>query len=236
MARTKLLAASALLGFLIGPPAGAETRVDVGATIADGDLKAFYLGVGEYFRVPYHDVVVVEQRRLPPPEVPVAFFIAQHAHVSPSLVVDLRLGGRSWLDVSLHFGIGPEVFYVPVAVVPGPPYGRAYGYYKNKPRKDWRTIVLADDDVVNLVNLRFVSEHYGVGPDVVIGRRSKGQDFVSIHAEARKAKGGAAGKPPKSAGLGSGPPEDAGKGKNKGQGSDKGKVKGKDNPGQGNKP
>lgn len=213
------------------PVVRAETRLDVGASFQDGDLKSFYLGIGEYFRVPYPDVVVIEQRRLPPPEIPVAFFIAQHAHVSPGLVVDLRLGGRSWLDISLHFGIGPEVFYVPVAAVPGPPYGHAYGYYKNKPRKEWHTIALADADIVNLVNLRFVSEHYGYRPETVIGRRSQGQDFVVIHAEARKAKGGAAGQSQKQTGAGKGPPEDTGKGK--GQGKGQGKDKGKDNPGKG---
>ena len=76
---------------------------------------------------------------------------------------------------------GPEVYYVPVAVAPGPPYGRALGHYKKKHRKQWRTIVLNDADVVNLVELRFLSEHYHVAPERIIELRGSDRDFVAIH-------------------------------------------------------
>jgi hypothetical protein len=73
----------------------------------------------------------------------------------------------------------------------GPPYGKAYGHYRNKPRKKWNTIVLRDDDVVNLVNLKFVSEHYRRPPDEVIRLRSRGKHFVVINHDVRKStKGG----------------------------------------------
>jgi hypothetical protein len=74
------------------------------------------------------------------------------------------------------------VYYVPVAVRSGPPYGRAYGHYK-KPRKEWNTIVLTDADVVNLVELRFISEHYHVAPERVIDLRERDVDFVTIHGD-----------------------------------------------------
>jgi hypothetical protein len=80
---------------------------------------------------------------------------------------------------------------VPLQRDPGPPYGKAYGYYKNKPRKDWGGIKLSDADVVNLVNLKFISGQYGYAPDEVAGMRSKGESFVGIHGKvkASKAKG-----------------------------------------------
>jgi hypothetical protein len=77
------------------------------------------------------------------------------------------------------------VYYVPVAVESGPPYGRALGHYKKKHRKQWSTIVLTDADVVNLVELRFLSEHYRVAPERIIELRGKNSDFVAIHAEVR---------------------------------------------------
>jgi hypothetical protein len=81
--------------------------------------------------------------------------------------------------------VQPDVYYVPVAVVSGPPYGRALGHYKKKHKKEWRTIVLTDADVVNLVELRFLSEHYRVPPERIIELRGKDRDFVAIHAEVR---------------------------------------------------
>ncbi len=94
------------------------------------------------------------------------------------------------MDISLHFGLGPEVYYVPVEEVSGPPYGRAYGYYRNKPRAEWKLIRLSDDDVVNFVNLRFVTEHYGYAAPEVMKMRSEGKSFVDINDEVRTRKRG----------------------------------------------
>ena len=48
----------------------------------------------------------------------------------------------------------------------------------------WKT-VLSDDDIVNLVELRFLSEHYHLPPERIIELRSRGRNFVAIHADAR---------------------------------------------------
>ncbi len=48
--------------------------------------------------------------------------------------------------------------------------------------------MLGDDDVVNLVNLKFMSEHYGYPPEKIIKMRSGGKEFVSIYDEIRKEK------------------------------------------------
>ena len=169
-------------------PAQADNRVDVGATIADGNLRNFYLAIGEYYRVPEREVTVIRERHIPNHEVPVVLYIAQRAHVEPGSIVDLRLKGQSWMDITLRFGLGPDIYYVPMREVSGPPYGHAYGHYKNKPKKQWKNIRLDDDDVVNLVNLRFISDRYKYSPDVVARMRSGGKDFVVINEDIRKGR------------------------------------------------
>ncbi len=164
------------------------TNIDIGVSVSDEGLRGFYLSVSDYYRVPYREVFIIKERGIFYEEVPVVFFISQRARVAPSVIVDLRLSGRSWLDIIIHFGLSPEIFYVPVRVVPGPPYGKAYGYYKNKPKKEWKKIVLADDDIVNLVNLRFISKHYAYSSDNVIRMREKGKSFIDINHEIREIK------------------------------------------------
>jgi hypothetical protein len=156
----------------------AQTSISVGARIGD-----FHVAVSNYYRVPEREVIVIRERRIRDDELPVVLFIASRARVSPATIVDLRLRGHSWWDISLRYGMGPEVYYVPVAVDPGPPYGRAYGHYKKKPRKQWKTIVLTDDDVVNLVHVRFLSDYYRVPPERVIEVRGRQHDFVAVHYE-----------------------------------------------------
>jgi hypothetical protein len=160
--------------------AAAQTAFSVSAHIGD-----FHVAVANYYHVPEREVIVIRERRIPDDEIPVALFIARHAGVPWTRVVDLRLRGDSWWDISVRFGLAPDVYYVPVVVDAGPPYGRALGHYKKKNRKEWRTIVLSDADVVNLVHLRFLSEHYRVPPERIIELRGRDRDFVAVHAEVR---------------------------------------------------
>jgi len=164
----------------------AESRVDVGISIGEGRLRGFYLSIGEYYRVPQREIVIVRERGIPPEEIPVVFFIARRAHVAPSVIIDMRLSGMTWFNIMVHYRLSPEILYVPVRVVHGPPYGKAYGHFKNRPRKEWKKIVLDDSDIVNLVNLRFETEHYGIPPERVMELRSTGRDFVSIHDDIEK--------------------------------------------------
>jgi len=119
----------------------------------DDGRNSFFLSVGDYYRVPEREVVYVRERHIPDDEIPVVFFLAERARVSPSAIVDMRLRGMPWMDISLHFGLGPDIFYFPVkeSVVLSPPYGRAYGHFKKWPRREWRKIRFVDDDIINQI-------------------------------------------------------------------------------------
>jgi hypothetical protein len=183
---------------LAGSTGSAYAQVDVGVSLGEEGLRGFYLGVGEYFRVPEREVIIIKEKHvirekhIHVEEMPVVYLIAQKARVKPEYVIDLRRRGKSWMDITIHYGLSPEIYYVylPSTVRVGPPYGKAYGHYKKKPKKEWNAIVLDDDDVINLVNLKFVSEHYGHPAVEVVMLRSKGKDFVVIHQEVRTVKGG----------------------------------------------
>ncbi len=125
---------------------------------------------------------------MPDEELPVVFFLASRAHVDPQVIVDLRVRQRmSWLDITFHYGLTPEIYYIPVKRV-GPPYGNAYGHYK-KHGKDYKKVKLVDADVVNLVNLRFMSEYHGVAAEAVMDQRGRGERFVVINDHYYKEKG-----------------------------------------------
>lgn len=177
-----------LASLLMLTPVHAESRLDIGGTLVDGNLRNFYVAIGEYYRMPEREVVIIRERRIPDYEVPVVLHIAERAHVEPGMIIDMRLRGRSWMDITLHFGLGPDIYYVPVRKVYGPPYGHAYGHYKNKQRDEWKHVRLDDDDVVNLVNLRFISDRYKYAPEDVMRMRSGGKNFVVINEEIRKGK------------------------------------------------
>ena len=163
----------------------AQTPFSVSAQVGN-----FHVAVANYYQVPQREVIVLRERRIRDDELPVVLFIAQRARVRPATIVDMRLRGMSWWDISVRYGIRPEVYYVPVVVTPGPPYGKAWGHYKKKPRKQWDTIVLADDEVVNLVHVRFLSDYYDVPPERVIEVRGHHPDYVAVNYQVARGRSG----------------------------------------------
>lgn len=177
-----------LLMFLGGSIDSVHADVNIGIKADESGIKEFYLAIGDHYKAPEKEVVLVRKRGIPDDDLPVVFFLSKRAGVSPGVIIDLHLGGKSWMDITFHYGLTAEIYYVEVKEIKGPPYGKAYGHFKKKPKKGWKTIKLVDADIVNFVNLRFLSEHYGYSPDEIITMRSKGDSFVNINAKVKKAK------------------------------------------------
>lgn len=220
-----IFAALAILTVSFGQPDPAPAQWNLGVSVGNEGVNSFHLSVGDYYHVPEREVVMVSKRGIPEEELPVVFLLASQAHVAPKAIIDLRLGGMSWMDITLRHRLSPEIFYVPVnGGKIGPPYGNAYGHYKKHHKKEWKKIRLPDRDVVNMVNLKFMSEHYGYPPERVMQMRAEGRHFAAINDSIQKEKHGKNGKhkDPDSDHDGN----DRGKGKDKGE-KHEGKGKGK---------
>jgi len=173
----------------VAASSSALADTDIGLSVDDGGIKSFYLAIGDHYGVPQNNIVAVKKRSLSDEELAVVFFLAARAKIGSNVIVDLRLGGKTWMEIALKIGIQADVFYVPLTRKPGPPYGKAYGHFKNKKRNKWQEIDLTDADIINFVNLRFISEHYGYSADDVVAFREKGLSFVKINSEVKnKAK------------------------------------------------
>ncbi len=170
------------------PSSDSFADVDVGLSIGDDGLKSFYIAIGDHYRAPEKEIIIVRRSKLPEEEMPVVFFLARKADVSPEVIIKMRLLGKSWWEITTHFGLNASIYYVPVKGNPLPPYGKAYGHYKNKKKSQWGKIVLSDVDIINFVNLRFISEHWGYEPEEVIKMRANGRNFVNINSEAKAKK------------------------------------------------
>ena len=190
-----IIAAIALLAFSFAQPDPATAQWNLGVSIGNEGVNGFHLSVGEYYHVPEREVLVVRKRGIPDEELPVVFLLAARARVAPGAIIDLRLGGMSWMDITLRHRLSPEIYYVPVnGGKISPPYGNAYGHYKKHPKNEWKKIRLPDSDVVNLANLKFMSEHYGYTPEKVMQMRSEGRHFAAINDSIQKEKHGKNGK------------------------------------------
>ena len=107
--------------------ASVQAEIDAALSITDGRISSFYLAIGDHYDAPDKDIIFVKKKTIPDDELAVVFYLARRAKVAPSVIVDLRLGGRTWMEITSHFSLNAEIFYVAIEKASGPPYGKAHG-------------------------------------------------------------------------------------------------------------
>jgi len=171
--------------FLFSNPLYSQTSFSI--SVKDEE-SGFAFSISNFYKVPEREVIIIKNRGIPEEELPVVFFIASKAKVKPQTIIDLRLKGLSWMDISLKYGLTADVYYVPVKGEVGPPFGKAYGHFKKHHKHKWKEIRLDDDDIINLVNLKFISEYHGIEPDIIIKQKAEGKRYVVIDKEFKEKK------------------------------------------------
>src|SRR5689334_13660048 len=169
---------------LAAPSGRLSAQVRFGLSVQDGEVRDFSLAVGDYYRVPEREVVVVREYGIPDDEVPVVFFISRHSRYEPEAIVRMRLRGESWDRISQECGVPRDAYGI--EGVQGPPYGNAYGYYKHHGRPNFYT----DEAIVNSVNARILSDRYNCPAPEVVRMHGYGRSYVALNEDFRSHRGG----------------------------------------------
>lgn len=191
MVRRLLLCVVAALLFFVATPARAGVDVDFGANVPIGDDANLFFHISS--RAFDQDVRAVQEyapRFRDPDDFAVALFISQHSHQPINMIFDLRRRGLSWWDVGVRVGVPVDVWFVPVDRTPGPPYGRAYGYWRKHRENPKYVMRLKDQDVRNLVAVRAVHDYYGVPVDRAMAWRSEGHNVRTLMVDEYRGRHG----------------------------------------------
>jgi hypothetical protein len=159
--------------------AGVDISFGMNAPVgSDGNL--FFSISSHYFdRQP--QMVEDWGRRFPnPDDLAVFLHVCAESRLSPQIVYSYRRQGLSWYDVGVRSGLPVSVWYVPVARDPGPPYGKAYGYWRKHERNPNYNVRLSDRQTRDLVAVRMAHEYYGVAPEVAMDWRRGGSNVQKI--------------------------------------------------------
>ena len=148
------------------------------------DEAAFLRAVGEHFDTPRSEVRVLSRWSLSVREIPVVLRLAKRAGVSPDVVVAQRRQGDSWLEIAHGYSVHAGDFHVPIDGSPGF-LNAAYERFNARAASEWRNISLSDEEVVGLVNIRFLSRALDVRPGRVIEAMGDGKDIVGVFVRLR---------------------------------------------------
>lgn len=182
MKRNPVTGIRVFLGILLALGSTAPSSV-LGQDVGPGVRDAFFRALGEHFELPVEEVAIVGSWQLDPDEIPVVLFLSQRAGVPPDALIGLRKRGHSWQEIGGRFGLGVQVFFIPLPQ--DGPMGtltRIYGEFRSKPSSEWNEIELNDNEALYLVNLRVLSEQIGVPPLRVLESREEAGSFLGAFA------------------------------------------------------
>lgn len=130
--------------------------------------QAFLRSAANHFGFAEREVAFLAQGEASPDEIPVVLHLARQAGVSAEAILALRRGGLSWTDLLRRYGMHAGQLHVDLETVPREgALGRAYETFAGRPRSSWEVIRLADDQVVALVALSFLSRYLQISPEQV---------------------------------------------------------------------
>ena len=153
--------------WLFATPAAAQSAED-----------RYFQAVADYFSVTPVEVSILGEWDMGPEEVPVVLFVARRAGVPPDVVVAQRQTGSSWAEVAGRYRMNASAFHVPVRDGSGGSLDRALEAYRTTPERDWFRIQLEDEEIVSLVNLRFMSQNLSLPPERVLEARDRAGGYV----------------------------------------------------------
>jgi hypothetical protein len=164
----------------LGSPARGGIDVDFGAAVSVGDDTDVFLAVSSRHFDRDREVVGTWFGRYErPDDCTVALFISRHSSASLSKIFGMRREGLSWWGI----GVPVDVWFVPVAVDPGPPYGKAYGHWRKHHADPRHRFTLGDGEVRDLVSVRVLHDYYGIEPAVAMKIRSGGGNIRTLVAK-----------------------------------------------------
>jgi hypothetical protein len=198
---TTALSIVMVMSLCLTPSAKAGVDINFGASVQLNDRSDLYFSISSnYFNRDRDTLERWGAQFRDPDDLAVALFISGHSERALGEIWKLRHQRRmTWWEISAHYGMSIDVWFVNVKHDPGPPYGKAYGHYKKHKQKhkqkhkhdDHATIVLTDFDVRNLVAVRVAHEYYGVSIETAMEWRIDGtnlRDLMSDQYEKRHGK------------------------------------------------
>lgn len=143
--------------------------------------SSYLKSMAAWYKVDPVVIISIGQGTRDPLDVHVNLFLAKAAGENPMALHALRMkSGTTWVEVIRSRGINPSILFTPSGASPSANFARVYGQQRKLARAPGYKMVLYDQDVRNLVALKFCVKALGMTQRDVFGRCGKGMSLQSI--------------------------------------------------------
>jgi hypothetical protein len=153
------------------------------------DTDGFNAALSAYFKVSVVEVDAVRSTGLAGDDLAVAFKTAVLIKKTSPDVAKMRVRGDSWSDIAKVRNIDASSFYMIIGgEFESKTFTPIFDKYRLTPQSQWKNLVLTDDDIINLVNLKFISSYYDYSAFEVMKMRDNGFSYPDISTKVCAAK------------------------------------------------
>lgn len=157
--------------------------------IGEGMERDFYKALAAYYTVSDDVVAGFVDGKISAADMSVILLFASKADKDPADIMKLRLDGKSWTEIYKSQNLEPGIFYFLIAGdIPSAIYGPLIAKFRETPQNQWANLDLSDTEIINLVNLRFISSQNDYSVFEIMEMRDKGKDFIRINHDVMRIK------------------------------------------------
>lgn len=148
----------------------------------DALTKEYHRALAKYFEISDELIGEMAKMELPSEEMPIILYLAAKAKKPPLEIANQRAEGDNWMKITGDIGLSAEAYYMLIAgQIKSTTYKPIFATFNDTPKGKWKDIQFSDEDVLNIVNLRFISSHHDFSVFDIMTMRDKGHNFIKIN-------------------------------------------------------
>lgn len=149
----------------------------------------YYQAVAGYYAAPIEQITDFHDKGIADEDLPALFLISNRTEVPAEDIMEERLQEKSWAEIATEHGLKADAYYFMISgEITSDTYSPIFEKYSTLPDQNWDKIELSDEEIVNLVNLRFISSHYDYSVFEIMAMRDSGKDFVEMNSQVKVLK------------------------------------------------
>jgi hypothetical protein len=149
----------------------------------------YYKAVATHFNVSADTMEALMEMDLEDEDLPVVLFLAGHNKTGPTRIAGLRAKGESWMSIMENRVISPSVFYFILAgKIESKTFAPIFARYDSIPDKKWHEMSLSDDEIRDIVNLKFIYSYHDYSVFEVMKMRDLGKSYLKINFQVKQKK------------------------------------------------
>ncbi len=153
-------------------------------SMADQMEDKYYQDVADYYNVSYEALVNLIDLGITDEDMPVVLFVADRMNSDFEEVAQMRAEGESWSNVLSFVGLKNDAFYIIISSrIESKTFAPIFEKFSTNPKSKWNNIDFTDNEIVNLVNLKFVSSHNDYSIFDIMAMRDYGKSFARINQQ-----------------------------------------------------